>query len=356
MDNISKLDFSGQHIYLGIDVHKKSWSVCILTDHFEHKTFTQPPDAAVLANYVKRNFPRATYHAVYEAGFSGFCTHDRLREQGIGCIVVNPADVPTKDKERAGKSDPIDCRKLARGLRNGDLTGIYVPLRAKVEDRSLMRTRRSMVNKQTRCKNQIKSMLAIYGISIPEDLAQSHWPRRFITWIDSIRMERASGDFALKAHLDELDHLRRIIAGLNKNIRALSKTEQYRANVQLLKIVPGISILTALTLLTELYTIMRFKSLDKLASYFGLIPDTSSSGEKDKTKGITKRRNPELRRIIIESAWVAVRKDPALMMAFDELCKRMTKTKAIVRIARKLLNRIRYVLKNQMEYVPAVVQ
>lgn len=356
MSKISKLDFSGQHIYLGIDVHKKSWSVCILTDHLEHKTFTQPPDAAVLANYVWRNFPGATYHAVYEAGFSGFCTHDCLREQGIDCIVVNPADVPTKDKERAGKSDPIDCRKLARGLRNGDLKGIYVPLRAKVEDRGLMRTRRSMVNKQTRCKNQIKSMLAIYGIQIPAELAQSRWSRRFINWIDSIRMERASGDFSLKAHLDELKHLRRIITDLNKNIRTLSKTDEYRANVQLLKIVPGISILTSMTLLTELYSITRFKSLDKLASYFGLIPDTSSSGEKDKTKGITKRRNPELRRIIIESAWVAVRKDPALMMAFNELCKRMTKTKAIVRIARKLLNRVRYVLKNQMEYVPAVVQ
>jgi len=356
MIKIIKLDFAGQHIYIGIDVHKKSWSICILTDHFEHKTFSQPPDVTVLVNYLKRNFPGASYHAVYEAGFSGFWTHDRLREQGIDCIVVNPADVPTKDKERAGKSDPIDCRKLARGLRNGDLKGIYVPIRSKVEDRGLLRTRRSMVNKQTRCKNQIKSMLAIYGIHIPEDLAQSHWSRRFINWIDSIRMEKASGDFSLKVHLDELKHLRRIIAGLNKNIRALSKTDEYLANVQLLKTVPGISILTAMTILTELYYINRFQSLDKLASYFGLIPDTNSSGEKDKTTGITDRRNPELRGLIIESSWVAVRKDPALIMAFNQLCTHMTKTKAIVRIARKLLNRIRYVLKNQQEYVPAVVQ
>jgi transposase len=213
-----------------------------------------------------------------------------------------------------------------------------------------------MVKKQTRCKNQIKSMLAFYGIHIPEDMAHSHWSKRFINWIDEIRMVKASGNFALKVHLDELNHIRRIIADLNRNIRALARTDEYRANVRLLKTVPGISILTAMTLLAELYNINRFPSLDKLASYVGLIPNTDSSGEKDDTTGITDRRNPELRVMMIESSWVAVRKDPALLLAFDRLCKNTMKTKAIVQIARKLLNRIRYVLKNQKEYVMAVVQ
>lgn len=356
MSKIIRLDFSGQHIYIGIDVHKKSWSICILTDHFEHKTFSQPSDVNMLVNYLKRNFPGATYHAVYEAGYSGFWVHDRLQEHGVDCIVVNPADVPTKDKERASKTDRIDCRKLARSLRNSELDGIYVPPRPKVEDRSLLRTRRSMVKKQTRCKNQIKSMLAFYGIHIPDDLAQSHWSKRFINWIDEIRMEKASGNVALKAHLEELNHIRRIIADLNRSVRALARTDEYRANVRLLKTVPGISTLTAMTLLTELYSINRFPSLDKLASYVGLIPNTGSSGEKDNTTGITDRRNSSLRVMMIESSWVAVRKDPALVMAFDRLCKNMTKTKAIVQIARKLLNRIRYVLKNQKEYVTAIVQ
>ncbi len=81
MSNLSKLDFSGQHLYVGLDVHRKRWSVCVLTQQFEHKTFSQPPDPSVLANYLNRNFPGATYHAVYEAGYSGFWIHDRLREK-----------------------------------------------------------------------------------------------------------------------------------------------------------------------------------------------------------------------------------------------------------------------------------
>lgn len=356
MKQVNKLDFTGQQIYVGMDVHKKSWSISIYTDQFEHKTFSQPPKTEVLVNYLKRNFPGAAYKTAYEAGFCGFWIYDQLREQGVECLVVNPADVPTKDKERATKTDPVDCRKLARTLRNGDLEGIYVPSRVKAEDRSLLRTRQSMVKKQTRCKNQIRSILCFYGIHIPEDMASSHWSKRFINWIDSIRMERASGDVALKVHLAELLHHRKTIAELNRAVRALANTNDYRVNVALLRTVPGISTLTAMMLLTELYDFNRFKTLDTLCSYVGLIPNTDSSGEKDNKTGMTNRRNAQIRAAIIESAWTAVRKDPALMMAFNELCKHMTKTKAIIRIAKKLLNRVRYVLKNRQAYVPAVIQ
>ncbi len=356
MNHVSKIDFTGQQIYVGMDVHKNSWSISIYTDQLEHKTFSQPPEVCVLVNYLKRNFPGAAYKSVYEAGYTGFWIHDRLEEQGVQCLVVNPADVPTKDKERAGKTDRVDCRKLARSLRNGEIDGIYVPSRPKAEDRSLLRTRYGMVRKQTRCKNQIKAILRFYGVHIPDELANSHWSKRFICWIESVNMERASGNLALKVHLAELMHIRKIIAELNRAIRSLSRTDDYWNHVRILKTVPGVSMLTAMTLLTELYDINRFKTLDKLCSYVGLIPNTDSSGETDRKTGMTGRRNAQLRFVLIESAWTAARKDPALMIAFNELCKHMTKTKAVVRIARKLLNRMRYVLKNQQEYVPAVVQ
>jgi len=356
MNKSNQLDFTGQPIYIGLDVHKKSWSVSIFTQHCEHKTFTQPPEVDKLAHYLRRNFPGAQYQSVYEAGFSGFWIHDRLRAKGIECIVVNPADVPTRDKERTKKRDLVDCRKLARSLRNGELEGIYIPSREKLEDRTLIRTRQSMVRKQTRCKNQIKAILFFYGVVIPEEKEMGHWSRRFIRWIEQIRMERTSGDMALKIHLEELTHLRQIIAKLNRAIVSLAKTEQYQLLIRWLKTVPGVSTLTAMILLVELGEITRFPSLDELACYVGLIPDTQGSGETEYVGEITQRRHSQLRWLLIEASWVAVRKDPALLMAFQEYCKRMRKTKAIVKIARKLLNRIRYVLKNQKEYVPCVIQ
>jgi transposase len=199
-------------------------------------------------------------------------------------------------------------------------------------------------------------MLLFYGVMLPEEGEMGHWSRRFIRWIEGLRMERASGDMALQIHLEELCHLRQIIAKLNRAILALSRTEEYRPWVSLLRTVPGISTLTAMILLTEIGEIRRFPSIDELTNYVGLIPDTNASGEKEQVGGVTQRSHPQLRWVLIEASWRAVPKDPALMMAFKEYCKRMRKTKAIVKIARKLLNRIRYVLKNRVEYVPAVLE
>jgi hypothetical protein len=80
MNHVSRLDFTGQQIYVGMDVHKKSWSISIYTDQFEHKAFSQPPKTEVPVNYRRRNFPCAAYKTVYEAGFSGYWIHDQLRE------------------------------------------------------------------------------------------------------------------------------------------------------------------------------------------------------------------------------------------------------------------------------------
>jgi transposase len=111
-----------------------------------------------------------------------------------------------------------------------------------------------------------------------------------------------------------------------------------------------------MSILTELEDISRFKTLDKLCSFIGLVPMTNSSGEKESVGGITQRQNKVLRSMIIESSWIAIRNDSALMLAYQELIKRKKPTRAIIKIAKKLVNRIRYVLKNKTLYVSAVVQ
>ena len=79
---IRNLDFTGQNIYAGIDVHKKSWQVSIYSEVLYHKTFSQPPKPEVLYHYLEKHFPKGTYYSVYEAGFCGFWIHDRLQSLG----------------------------------------------------------------------------------------------------------------------------------------------------------------------------------------------------------------------------------------------------------------------------------
>ena len=102
--------------------------------------------------------------------------------------------------------------------------------------------------------------------------------------------------------------------------------------------------------LTEFIDISRFKKFDKLCSFLGLVPSTDSSGERQRDIGLTPRCNKYLKHMIIESSWIAVRKDLSLLNAYAKLTDRMAKTDAIIRIARKLLNRIHYVWKNQSPY------
>ena len=143
---------------------------------------------------------------------------------------------------------------------------------------------------------------------------------------------------------------------ITKHIRELSKNKKYLHQVNLLRSIPGIGLITAMTLLTEIEDISRFKDLDNLCSFVGLVPSTHSSGEKEIDGGITPRSNSFLRSIIIESAWIAVRNDPALLLAYEKLCIRMKPSKAIIRIAKKLLNRIRFVLKNNAIYEKRTVE
>ena len=354
---VKQLDFSGQNIYVGLDTHKKQITVTILGENISHKTYSQPPDPEVLVHYLKRNFPGANYYSAYEAGFSGFWLQESLQEQGVNCIVVNAADVPTKDKERKRKRDPMDSRKIARSLRNGELEAIYIPSKPNQHDRALVRTRFKIVGNLTRCKNRIKSLLYFNGIEYPDEFIQSgtHWSRLFMSWLEQLDLGEHSGNVTLKILLEEAEFLRKLLLKTTREIRELSRTTLYAKRVNLLMSVPGIGCLIAMVILTELENIHRFKALDNLCSYVGLIPNVSGSDEKVRVGDITRRSNKMLRSMLVESSWMAVRKDPALTLKYNELCGRMKSNKAIIRIARKLLNRIRYILIHEQEYQIAIV-
>ena len=352
----NKLDFSGQIVYIGLDVHKKNWVVTIIFQGMILKTMSFVPNPEQLVRYLHKNYPNARYISVYEAGFCGFWIHRRLIALGVENIVVNPADVPTKQKERRHRADKIDSRKLARELSSNNLDGIYIPSKENESLRALGRLRRQTVKDQTRIKCRIKSLLYFVGIELPENKELQYWSGKFIKYLSELEFEHKAMKLTIEGLLETLKQQRQILVGIVKSLREIVKENEKVAKiVKLLQTIPGIAFITAITLYTEIMDINRFSKFDSLSCLVGFSPATDSSGENEVVLGLSNQQNKYLRAMLIESAWVAIRRDPAITQTYGKLVMRMEKQKAILRIAKKLLSRIMYVWKNEKEYVFSVV-
>ena len=234
---------------------------------------------------------------------------------GIVNIVVNPSDVPTNDKEREQKTDSVDAGKLAHSLRKKELTGIYTHRLETLQDRSLLRVRKGLVNDMTRIKNRIKGMLYYYGVPYPAEYSQGkgHWSRRFSDWLKKEVLEgNAVGKEACSLLLEEYEGKKELLLKSTRMIRELSKQDGYCENLKFIRSVPGIGCLTGMYFLVNIEDIERFPSRDRFAGYIGLKPTRHQSDSKDPKGHLTNRSQKELRALLIESAWVAARKDSAL--------------------------------------------
>jgi len=136
----------------------------------------------------------------------------------------------------------------------------------------------------------------------------------------------------------------------------MSREEKYREKVEILRSIPGVGLLTSMVLLTEIININRFRRLDEFCSYFGIVPDVEQSDKTEKVKGMTKRTNREVRRIIIQASWVASGRAPDLAIAYHRWTKKekMKAQKAIVKVARKLLSIVRALLMKGEKYEPKI--
>ena len=344
------IDFNGQNIYIGFDVHKRDWKVTIMSEEIVHKTFSQPPKPEVLINYLTKNFPGGRYYSAYEAGFCGYWIHYQLMKFGVNSIVVNPADIPTTHKEKVQKEDKRDSRKIARSLAKGELTGIHIPDFTTIQDRALMRARADFVGDVSRYKNRIKSFLLFHGIEIPPEFGKNNWSNKFVQWLRQIQLSESTGNQSLESYIETYLSLRAQVLKSTRQIRELSKTERYAKNVLLILSVPGIGLINGMNILTVVEDIFRFGNNDHFCSFIGLTPGTHSSGDNNVDTGITPRGHGTLRETFIEAAWIAVAKDPALMLAFHKYCRRMDKNKAIIRIAKKLACRVQFVLRKGKPY------
>ena len=175
-----------------------------------------------------------------------------------------------------------------------------------------------------------------------------------MNWVE----EEAKKDILLQATLvlmlEQIKLLRQLLLKTEKKLRELMM-RKYEQEATLLMSTPGIGRTLAMLFLLEVGDINRFKGFDPLNDLIGFCPDTDSSGDTERDKGITTRRHKQLRSGLLQAAWRATRIDPALLEAYQQLTKRMKPHQAIIRIARKLLRRMRAVLISGISYQKGVI-
>lgn len=325
-------DYTGKTIYLGMDVHKDSYSVTSICEGEIVKRDRLPADPKHLLSYCNRFFPNGKIISAYEAGFCGFSLHRFLLEHHIENIVVHPASIEMQLNDRV-KTDKRDSLKIATQLSLGRLRGIFVPTPEQEALRSISRFRGTLIKQKTSCVNRIKGFLHFLGIKF----LFTRMSKAALAKLRKIEL-KDDNKFCLDLMLDEWENIKDKIRICEEKLKLQSKNDEldkfYRST-------PGIGNTTARILSNELGDFSQFSNEKQLFSYCGLTPSEYSSGEKIRRGHITRQGKSFLRMYLTQSAWRAIRKDPALEDIFKRISTRAGSKRAIQAIARKLIGRIR---------------
>lgn len=356
MNSIMNYTVKNKEIFIGLEDSKKTWKVCARSNKVTVNEASMPAEYEILKNYFNNKFPGCTIHVIYEAGFRGFELHDQLKADGYDCIVTPPHTV-TQEKTQRLKNDRIDCRRLAKNLESGDYHTCHVPDRKLREDRQISRLYDQLQHDITRECNRIRRTLEFHGLDNQFQAGswyRSNYKKAYERIIEMDISPSLKFDFNIM--FNELFHLWELQNQVLKELNILAKSEAYKADVDLLRSAPGIGILTAIRLILEWGSLERFERKAAFSSFLGLIPSEYSSGETEHKGHITKQGNRLVRSWLIECSWRALKYDPVLLEKFNAVVRSSgSRKKAIVAVARKLANRLRFVLIHKTPYTIGLV-
>jgi len=290
--------------FLGLDVHAETIAAAVAEANGDVRFVgTVPNRPEAIRRLVRKLGPVEELHACYEAGPCGYVLYWQLTELGVKCDVIAPTLIPTKAGDRV-KTDRRDAEKLARGLRSGDLTAVWVPDAAHEALRDVVRARLAAKRDQHRHRQRLGKFLLRQGRHRPEKMKA--WTQKHREWIrKEVCFDRPAQAAVLLDYLNEVDRAGERIKRLEQAIdeAAAAAPEALRDVMAALQALRGIAKVSAVTIIAELGQLSRFEHPSQLMGYSGLVSREHSSGEKVRRGAITKTGNAHLRRIVIEAAW-----------------------------------------------------
>lgn len=338
-------------ISIGLDVHHNNTEVVVLCpDEILHRQTMPTRREHFLA--LGARFENCRVRAVYEASSVGYKPLRWLREAGFAAYMTSPALIPTRHGEYV-KNDRRDAVKLAHYDRAGLLKPVWDLSDQQYDDRQLVRSRKQLVQNRTRTCQQIKSILKFHSVEVAEGISTS-WSNAFLEWLAAEPTGRPGIDGSLRPKVQMYRAFSDQIRQMTKQIKALTETERYQDRVDLLRTIPGVGVVTAMTFLVELGEVnRRFPSGEQLAGYLRLAPGEQSSANKQRKGSTPPGGNPWVRTALVQSSWQLIAEDEQLRAVYDRIKVKNPQYGAgiaIVAVARRLALAMRAMLREGLAW------
>lgn len=322
----------GKPIHVGVDVHKRSYSVALLRSDGAWKEWTTPSSPKALEQALSSVRSRIGA-VVYEAGPCGFGLARRLGQAGIPTIVAAPSRIP-RPVAATSKTDRLDGRKLAEYAASGLLRPIAVPTEAEEGFRALVRRRHRLTDSIRHVKQRIRGLLLQFGA--PEPAGLDHWGKAAVTEVGGLHLPPGA-DMTRDSLLRELAFLNQEREAIEEQLRQTCRAPEHQGRVKALKTVPGVGEIVATTFAAEVFRPGRFRRPEEVTSYLGLAPVVRQSGGGKARARIRPVGQRRLRSLLIEAAWMWKQRDSAAETFYRRILGRSgLPQKAIVAVARKL--------------------
>ena len=290
-------------LFVGLDVHKDSIAVahagaqCTDPPHFVGAIGTRHSDIDKLVRRLQSKAPQLVF--AYEAGPCGYVLQRYLTGKGFACQVVAPSLIPKRPGDKV-KTDRRDAVELARLLRSGDLTPVYVPSIADEAVRDLCRGRDAARVTLKAARLRLKSFLLRLGLHY---VGRADWNAAHKRYLARVVCPTPAQQIVFQESLRAVDEQVERLGRLEHELLELAPQWRLWPVVEALQALRGVQWIVALTVVAEHGDLTRFDNPRQLAAFVGLIPSEHSSGDKRRQGGITKAGNPRARRVLVEGAW-----------------------------------------------------
>ena len=330
--------------YIALDIHKYYSVVAGVDREGQEILAASRVEHMDLENWLPKHL-LPTDRVVIESTTNAWHVYDLLEPLVGEVLVANPIKVKQIACARV-KTDKKDTFILARLLAANLVPTVWVPPKHVRELRQLISHRRRMAGMHTQVVNRMHSVAHRHHLNHPKG---KDFQEKNTGWQKDGSLSRLE-KMQLELDMEMREHLEKQVGRMTRELARLSHEEPWASDMLYLMQVPGCGVVTGMTILAAIGDITRFETPKALASYSGLVPGLEQSGVKLRGKGITKEGRKELRWVMVEVAWRAVKADPHWKKYFETLQKRMHKNQAIVAIARHLLTMVWYVMTRHEPY------